>query len=114
MITWPSMLTAVAGMHVEPSSPLDSSVTAMWFLPILNMGAIPIAGTSLSGFRYPRFGRRLEAIMRLVASAATAANHDLLWGELMTRGRQGQKRRACRLGVIFPHGDCLIATSAIP
>ena len=25
--------------------------------------------------------------MRLVASAATAANHDLLWGELMTRGR---------------------------
>src|SRR5262249_24521058 len=44
MITWPSMLTGAAGMHVEPSIPLDSRIAAMWFLPILNMGAIPLAG----------------------------------------------------------------------
>src|SRR5215471_2093025 len=36
------MLTAAAGMHVEPNSPLDSSVAAMWFLPILNMGRLPL------------------------------------------------------------------------
>ena len=42
MITWPSMLTAAAGMHVEPSSPLDSSIAAMWLLPILNMEAVPL------------------------------------------------------------------------
>jgi len=31
-------------MHVEPSSQPDSSIAAMWFLPILNMGAIPLLG----------------------------------------------------------------------
>jgi hypothetical protein len=101
-------------MHVEPSSPLASNIAAMWFLPILNMGAIPLLGLHFQVSGILASGGDKRAIMRLVASAATAANHDLLWGELMTRGRQGQKRRACRLGVIFPHGDCLIATSAIP
>ena len=98
MITWPSMLTAAAGMHVEPSSPLASNIAAMWFLPILNMGAIPLLGLHFQVSGILASGGDKRAIMRLVASAATAANHDLLWGELMTRGRARKTaRRAVQL-----------------
>src|SRR5262245_22970984 len=89
------MLRAAAGMHVETSSPLTNSIAAMRFLPILNIGALRLLSVHFQGFWHPRFGAEItDNHARLVASAGTAANPDPLWGELMTRRGQGQKRRA--------------------
>src|SRR5262245_44474931 len=53
------MLTAAAGMQVDPSSPLAKSIAAMWCLPILNMGALP-----LLGFHFQRSSVLASAQMR--------------------------------------------------
>src|SRR6516165_6771625 len=77
------MPTAAAGMHVEPSSQHCGDVV----LADLEHGCDPVAGPSLSGFLVSSLQGELRGDHAwLVASAATAANHDLLWGELMTRG----------------------------
>ena len=97
MITWPSMMTAAAGMHVEPSSPLDSSIAAMWFLPILNMGVIPLLGLhfQVSGIFASGGDKRPSCTAGRLGRYCGKPRSP--FGELMTKG-QGQKRRMSARG----------------
>src|SRR5262245_1034397 len=87
--TRPSMLTAAAGTHVEPSSPLANSIAAIWFLPILNMGTLPALGFTF-GFLAPSCRVEMRRHHAWLLPWAVLAQTPMPLGEVT----QGQVRMA--------------------